>query len=171
MENSTPTRVLRSRGHKSVSNQSRTPALHTASKSPKTAVIKISCQTASPCSQARWNDRYTDDVDMYCDLRSGTPEYSCMSLSPTSTTSRRSSASPTSSNSDNSNFRDSKLISGTKNRKRKRTSEANNVRTFYTEEQIEHLSRMFQHNPYPEAEVMENVAREFGMADRNIKVG
>ena len=44
------------------------------------------------------------------------------------------------------------------------------VRTCYTNEQIQKLMRIFHENPYPDSEQMEDIAREFGVADNKIKV-
>jgi len=44
------------------------------------------------------------------------------------------------------------------------------VRTCYTNEQIQKLMRIFHDNPYPDSEQMEDIAREFGVADNKIKV-
>ncbi|KAH3695043.1 hypothetical protein DPMN_082491 [Dreissena polymorpha] len=39
----------------------------------------------------------------------------------------------------------------------------------YTNEQIQTLLKLFHGNPYPESEMMENVAKDFGVPENKIK--
>ncbi|XP_052258046.1 pituitary homeobox x-like [Dreissena polymorpha] len=44
------------------------------------------------------------------------------------------------------------------------------ARTNYTKEQLQSLVKFFHENPYPDSEMMENIAKDFGIKDTNIKI-
>ncbi|KAH3694342.1 pituitary homeobox 1-like [Dreissena polymorpha] len=44
------------------------------------------------------------------------------------------------------------------------------ARTNYTKEQLKSLMTIFHENPYPDSEMMENIAKDFGVKDTNIKI-
>ncbi|KAH3695045.1 hypothetical protein DPMN_082493 [Dreissena polymorpha] len=44
------------------------------------------------------------------------------------------------------------------------------ARINYTNEQIQTLLKLFHENPYPESEMMENIAKDFGVPENKIKV-
>ncbi|KAH3694286.1 hypothetical protein DPMN_081726 [Dreissena polymorpha] len=44
------------------------------------------------------------------------------------------------------------------------------ARTKYTKEQLKTLMKIFHENPYPDSEMMENIANDFGVKDTNIKI-
>ncbi|KAH3695041.1 hypothetical protein DPMN_082489 [Dreissena polymorpha] len=44
------------------------------------------------------------------------------------------------------------------------------ARINYTNVQIQTLLKLFHENPYPESEMMENVAKDFGVPENKIKV-
>ncbi|KAH3694337.1 hypothetical protein DPMN_081777 [Dreissena polymorpha] len=44
------------------------------------------------------------------------------------------------------------------------------ARTNYTKEQLKSLMKIFHDNPYPDSEMMENIAKDFGVKDTNIKI-
>ncbi|KAH3694331.1 homeobox protein engrailed-1a-like [Dreissena polymorpha] len=44
------------------------------------------------------------------------------------------------------------------------------ARTNYTKEQLKSLMKIFHDNTYPDSEMMENIAKDFGVKDTNIKI-
>jgi len=86
------------------------------------------------------------------------------SISPSSS---RSTASPSDSTGASPRSEETSNIDDDTDQKKKKRKL---VRTCYTNEQIQKLMRIFHENPYPDSEQMEDMAREFGVADNKIKV-
>ncbi|KAH3775678.1 pituitary homeobox 3-like [Dreissena polymorpha] len=89
------------------------------------------------------------------------------SLSPISFSSASDIASQTGSSSDAS-LTDAEAITNpesTPDQKKKKMT-----RTNYTKKQLKMLMKIFHENPYPDSKVMENIAKDFGVKETNIKI-
>ncbi|KAH3775685.1 hypothetical protein DPMN_177091 [Dreissena polymorpha] len=88
------------------------------------------------------------------------------SLSPISSSSTADTASPTENGSDSSQT-DADLAASPDNKPDQKKKLA---RTNYTKEQLKTLMKIFHENPYPDSEMMDSIAKDFGVKETNIKI-